>query len=85
MSIESSAEIVRFQSFISEHVGRGENLSPEEALDLWRAANPHPGEAAATVAALGEACSPDMQSGDGGVPLEEFDRAFRLRHGLVTP
>ncbi|HEY2840242.1 MAG TPA: hypothetical protein VGJ26_13890 [Pirellulales bacterium] len=81
MSIEPAAELFRFQQFIRDHLAKGEAMSPEEALDLWRIENPDPGEHADVTNALREALS-DMEAGDCGVPLEEFDRAFRRRHGI---
>jgi len=81
MTIDSAAEIVRFQRFITEHLDKGSNFSPEEALDLWRAENPRAEEFDDTVRAVREALA-DMEKGDRGVPLDEFDRAFRQRHGL---
>ena len=82
MSIDPSAELARFQQFIADHLHQGEALSPEEALDLWRAENPIADEFQDTVQALREALA-DMDE-DIGVPLEEFDRAFRGRRGLSS-
>jgi hypothetical protein len=81
MSIDPAAELIRFQQFICEHLKNGGNPSPEEALDLWRAENPRTEDFDDTVQALREALD-DMDAGDTGVTLDEFDRAFRKRHGL---
>jgi hypothetical protein len=81
MSIDPTAELARFHEFIASHVAKGGRLTPEEALDLWRAKHPSPDDAADTVQALRDALT-DMEAGDCGVPLEEFDRTFRQRHGL---
>jgi hypothetical protein len=81
MTIDSVAEIVRFQQFVAEQLNRGTDLSPEEALDLWRAENPRADDMEDDVRAVRAALA-DM---DRGVPLEEFDRAFRRRHGLSAP
>jgi hypothetical protein len=56
-------------------------LSPEEALDLWRAEHPSPEEFAETVPAIRETLT-DMEAGDTGTPLDEFDRQFRQKHGI---
>jgi hypothetical protein len=80
MSIDPTAELARFHEFIASHMAKGNRFSPEEALDLWRAENPSPDDAAETVQALRDALA-DMDVGDHGVPLEEFDRAFRRTHG----
>lgn len=78
MSGSVDSELSSFHRFISEqlNVGRGD-VSPEEALDLWRMQ--HPDDEA--VLAVQEALE-DMEVGDEGMPLEEFDRDFRQRHGL---
>ncbi|MBI4606151.1 MAG: hypothetical protein HY721_29645 [Planctomycetes bacterium] len=82
MPSKLQAELIRFHRFISDRLGQGAgDLSPEEALDLWRAENPSPDEHAEAVAALREAIA-DMKAGDSGQPLEEFDREFRERRGL---
>jgi hypothetical protein len=82
MSIDSSAELTNFHRFISERIVSGDtDLSPEEALDLWRAENPASHEQGETVAAVREALAA-YQAGDRGVPLAQFDREFRERHNL---
>jgi hypothetical protein len=73
-------ELSDFHQFIGEKLASGAaNLSPEEALDLWRAEHPSEEEFAETVAALKESLA-DMEAGDKGMPFEEFDRQFRQAH-----
>lgn len=72
-------ELNRFNHFLTEQINLGATLSPEEALDAWRAENPP--EDDDTVEVLREALAA-MKAGDRGMPLEEFDRDFRQRHGL---
>lgn len=81
MSGGLDSELTSFHRFISEQlsVGHG-NVSPEEALDLWRSKHPA-ADADEDVLAVQEALA-DMENGDDGLPHEEFDRDFRLRHGL---
>jgi len=82
MSIDSAAELASFHRFIAERMVSGDaDLSPEEALDLWRAQNPTSQEQAETIAAVREALAA-YQAGDRGVPLEQFDRQFRERRNL---
>lgn len=81
MSIDPNAELVRFGQFIAAHVARGQTLSPEEALDLWRLENPNDQGFEDSAQAITQALA-DMDAGDEGVSIEEFDRAFRQRHGL---
>ena len=76
MSTNSHGELANFRQFIERRLAAAEaQLSPEEALDLWRTENPLPQEFAETTAALREALA-DLAAGDTGVPLEEFDRQF---------
>jgi hypothetical protein len=82
MSINTNSELARFNQFVSEKIGGGNtDLSPEEALDLWRTENPSDEELAETVRALAEALR-EMHAGDAGLSLEDFDRNFRERNGL---
>jgi hypothetical protein len=75
MSSQATEELRAFHRFLTEKVdAQGTNLSPEEALDEWRRANP-PADADEDVAAIGEALA-DRANGDHGVPFEEFDRGF---------
>lgn len=83
MSIDPNAELARFQQFINDHLGKGETFSPEEALDLWRAENPEEGAEDEELEALREAIN-EMEAGDRGVSLEEFDKEIRRRHGLSS-
>ncbi len=80
-SIESN-ELASFHSFVSDQlrVGRG-NVSPEEALDLWRAQHPAPDSEDEETLAVREALE-DMRRGDTGLAIDQFDHEFRSRHGL---
>jgi hypothetical protein len=53
-----------------------DDLSPEEAVDLWRDLHPSPGEHEETVAAVRQSLA-DMAAGDEGRPMEEVDREIR--------
>ena len=75
-------DLTSFHRFIAIRVEAGDtSLSPEEALDLWRAENPPPKDIEENTAALAEALR-DMEAGDHGIPLEEFDREFRSRRNI---
>lgn len=77
-------ELASFHKFLAERLKEDEvDLSPEEALDLWRVEHPSPRERAETVMALREVLQ-DMDGGDKGVPFEEFDREFQQRKA-ATP
>lgn len=52
------------------------DMSPEKAVALWR-------EEQAALAAIREGLG-DVAAGHT-VPLEEFDRNFRQRHGITDP
>lgn len=85
MAPQSQTELARFSQFISEtlHAGRSE-LTPEEALDLWRTDHPDPDDFDEAVADLRESFA-DIAEGDRGVSLEEFDGDFRRQHHLDVP
>lgn len=84
MSMPADYELTSFHEFLTERLSTGEgNLSREEAIDAWRAEHPIEGDFDETVLALREALA-DMEAGDTGMPLAEFDRAFRQRHGLPS-
>lgn len=59
----------------------GGELSPEEALDLWRSQHPAADDFEETVQAVTEALQ-DMEQGDCGISFEQFDREFRTRYKL---
>lgn len=85
MSIDVNSELADFHRFVGERLrDGGTKLSPEEALDLWRAANPEPNDYADSVAALREAVS-DMQAGDTDISFEEFEQEFLRRRKLSRP
>jgi hypothetical protein len=78
----SASDLADFHQFIGDLLkSRDGALTPEEALDLWRADHPLSEDFEETVEALREALA-DMDAGDIGVPLEEFDAEFRARHNL---
>ena len=82
MSTDLREELREFHQFLSEQLANGNVVvSPEEALDQWRAVHPNEAAFAEDVTAVQGALD-DMAAGDVGVPLEEFDRQFRNRHGL---
>jgi hypothetical protein len=84
MSGSLNSELSSFHRFISEqlNIGRSE-VSPEEALDLWRSEHPIAVAEEDDIQAV-RAALDDMENGDKGIPLEEFDREFRRRHRLGT-
>lgn len=77
MATQFEGELARFYDFIGQRLNnQGVALSPEEALDLWRAQQSPATELGATVEALREALV-DMDAGDTGQPSDEFIREFR--------
>jgi hypothetical protein len=76
MSLHSTTELARFHTFVASCLVETCNLSPEEALDLWRAENPSASERAETVLAVREALQA-CEAGDEGIPLDVFDRQMR--------
>jgi hypothetical protein len=86
MSLPIQNELASFQQFIVQKLMNSSraNLSPEEALGLWREQYPGPEEDVETVAALREALA-DFNAGDRGVSFEDFDREFRKNNDLDRP
>jgi hypothetical protein len=75
-------ELRDFHAFVGAQLtATREPLSPEDLIDLWRDQHPRVEEASAVAAAV-RAALDDMAAGDMGVPLDEYDRQFRARHGL---
>lgn len=82
MNAQPRDDLLHFHRFVTDKVANGEDaLTPEEALDEWRAMHPAPDTREADVAAIQEAID-DIENGDNGVPFAEFDRAFRARRQL---
>ena len=76
--MSTTSELRQFYEFLGQQLRTGSaELSPEEALDVWRMQH-HPSE---DLLAIQEALD-DMERGDTGIPFEEFDREFRARHGI---
>ncbi len=73
------SELVSFHRFLSDRLSSGEDLSPEEVIDRWRAENPSREDYLETVVAVRQALA-DMRAGDTGVPFEEFDAEMRRKH-----
>jgi hypothetical protein len=78
----NSQELGQFREFIAERCAKGEAaISPEEALDEWRASNPTAEELAESTTAVRKALA-DMEAGDAGQLLEVALAEIRDRHGL---
>jgi hypothetical protein len=74
MEAKTAEELASFHRFLGQRLESCRaDLSPEEAVDLWRAEHPLPSDRADTVTALREALA-DFAQGDRGVPIDEFDR-----------
>ncbi len=78
------SELASFHRFLSDRLTSGEDLSPEEAIDRWRAENPSREDHLETVIAVRHALA-DMRAGDTGIPFEEFDAEMRRKHNLGAP
>ncbi len=77
------SELANFHQFLSVKLNEfGASVSPEEALDLWRATHPSEVDFKQDVKAVQEALD-EMQAGDGGTPLNEFDAGFRRTRPIV--
>ena len=81
MASNTTSELAAFVHFLTARLESGDEISPEEALDLWRSAHPAANDNADDVAAIRAALA-DMEAGDSGIPLSDFDVEFRRRHNL---
>lgn len=84
MSRQVESELVSFHRFVADQLREGrEDVSPEEALDLWRTQHPSAESDDETAFAVQEALD-DMQAGDEGIPVREFDHEFRGRRSRMN-
>lgn len=76
MSVHEASPLENFHQFVGEqlHSPRSANISPEEALVLWR-------ERQETIEAIREGLD-DVESGRVK-PLDEFLRDFENRHRIA--
>ncbi len=78
--MDAASELSQFHAFLGEQLANGGGqLSPEEALDVWRAAHPAVEALDDDYEAVREALAA-MEAGDTGMAFEEFDRQFRAKH-----
>lgn len=74
------SELASFHQFLESKLKDfGSDASPEEVLDLWRSMHPSDLALDRDVRAVQDAIE-QMKSGDKGLPLSEFDAAFRSTH-----
>jgi hypothetical protein len=84
MATERINDVRAFQSFLDEKLSNGEgNLTLDEVLELWDYENSSDEERRATREAISRGLA-DVDSGRVR-SIEEFDRDFRLKHGLAPP
>jgi hypothetical protein len=84
MKTQSTHDLSKFHRYIGDKINRGEtSMSPEQVLDEWLTLQPDYAAAETDRTAIQEAID-DMANGDLGIPFEEFDEAFRLRHELPS-
>ncbi|HET6882129.1 MAG TPA: hypothetical protein VFI31_18330 [Pirellulales bacterium] len=76
MSVHQASPLENFHQFVGEQLrsSRSANISPEEALVLWR-------ERQETIEAIREGLD-DVESGRVK-PLDEFLRDFEFRHRIA--
>jgi hypothetical protein len=81
MATDNSGELNAFHQFIGTQLQSGAKLSPQEAVDQWRAMHPSDDDLDEIEVMVQEALD-NIAAGDKGRPFEEFDLEFRRRHGL---
>ena len=74
VTADSMTELESFHQFVAENIANGGNLSPEEALSIWR-------DREATIAAVEEG----LRAVDEGrtKSLDEFKRDFHVKHQIT--
>lgn len=78
MSQVTRSELHEFTVFLNEKVRSGNaDMSPEQALDLWREQHPCEEDDRELLEAVAR-----FEAGVPAKPHEQFDREFRARHGL---
>jgi hypothetical protein len=76
--MSTQSELARFHAFLKELLAQADrHVSPEEALEEWRRKE----SLAEDYEAVREALAA-MEAGDIGMPIEDFDRQIRAKHGL---
>jgi hypothetical protein len=81
MATERFNDLRAFKGFIEEQLSNeGAELSLDEALVNWEIENQTDGEREDTIRAIHQGLA-DVEAGRTR-PLEDFDRDFRLKHGL---
>lgn len=81
MAIERSNDLRAFKNFIDEQLANGgADLALDEALARWEYENSSMEEREETIRAIQSGLA-DIEAGRVR-PIEDFDREFRLKHGL---
>jgi hypothetical protein len=82
MASRAGNELAGFHQFIATKLSeQNSNLSPEEALDLWRETHPFPDQDPDAVAAIEEVLA-EIKASDRGRTCDALDQDYRHR-GLV--
>jgi hypothetical protein len=77
-------ELASFRDFVAEKAKAGESaISPEEALDEWRAMNPDAEDLEQSAAIVRQALE-DMRNGDHGRDADEVLDELRKRYNLPS-
>lgn len=83
MATDRLNDLRAFRDFADHELARGDDLTLDEALELWESEN-RDDDRAATVQAVREALD-DMRAGDAGVPASEAIAELRRKHKLLEP
>jgi len=81
MATDNSGELSAFHKFVGSQLESGSNLSPQEAVDQWRAMHPSEDEMDDIEALVQEAID-DIATGDKGIPFDEVLAEIETRFGL---
>jgi hypothetical protein len=74
-----TTEIAKFHEFLGESLRQGSDFTTaEEALEAWRLIHPLEDDATEDL----QQALAELAGGDVGLPVADFDRQFRIRHGM---
>lgn len=78
----ASDDLQDFHRYLGDRIRDGvDGLSPEDVLDEWREVHPDEDSLSLSTEEIKDVLA-DLDSGEQGLLWEDFDREFRLKHGL---
>jgi len=81
MSIDSSSDYSAFVQFAAAQLQAGTEITPEQAVEQWRAMHPSDDEMSDIEALVQEAID-DVAAGDKGIPFDDVLKEIEMRYGM---